>query len=300
MTIVRRVPRLPTSSWPGFVPAIHVLPVGPPEKDVDARNVGVASPAHDDCGKSIWSQSCILPATHAREMRGDRRNIIRSDDGRASGSRSLIPDETQSGFASGVKTSDPSQQHRRKDIIGIHMKKIILATVLAALGSTSALAADLGARAPYAKAPAMVDHVYNWTGFYIGVSAGYGFMKDDAVLAFPGATPSRHHFLATDIPTRSGWIPASALSAAASSATTGRCRSSVLGRTEFSEAPDISYNDMKLMIAAQGLGNRVMTATKSSTGLVRSARDWVFSYGSFAGLWDGRACLRAWQPVNRR
>jgi hypothetical protein len=25
VTIVRRVPRLPTSSWPGFVPAIHVL-----------------------------------------------------------------------------------------------------------------------------------------------------------------------------------------------------------------------------------------------------------------------------------
>ena len=47
------------------------------------------------------------------------------------------------------------------------MKKIILATVLAALGSTTALAADLGARAPYAKAPAMVAAVSNWSGFYI-------------------------------------------------------------------------------------------------------------------------------------
>src|SRR3954447_5621690 len=62
------------------------------------------------------------------------------------------------------------------------MKKIILATVLAGIGSTSALAADLGARAPYSKAPAMVDHVYNWTGFYIGSHAGYGFMKStDAI-----------------------------------------------------------------------------------------------------------------------
>jgi outer membrane immunogenic protein len=54
------------------------------------------------------------------------------------------------------------------------MKKIILATVLAAVGSTAALAADLGARAPYAKAPAMVA-VSNWSGFYIGADAGYAF-----------------------------------------------------------------------------------------------------------------------------
>src|ERR1700704_2177301 len=51
------------------------------------------------------------------------------------------------------------------------MKKIILATVLAGIGSTAALAADLGAR-PYTKAPAMVDQVYNWTGFYIGGDIG--------------------------------------------------------------------------------------------------------------------------------
>jgi outer membrane immunogenic protein len=57
---------------------------------------------------------------------------------------------------------------------GIHMKKIILATVLAGMASTSALAADLGARAPYAKAPAMVA-VSNWSGFYIGGDAGYAF-----------------------------------------------------------------------------------------------------------------------------
>jgi outer membrane immunogenic protein len=54
------------------------------------------------------------------------------------------------------------------------MKKIILATVLAGIGSTAALAADLGARAPYTKAPAMVvEAAYNWTD--IGADAGYAF-----------------------------------------------------------------------------------------------------------------------------
>ena len=51
------------------------------------------------------------------------------------------------------------------------MKKIILATVLAGIGSTAALAADLGART-YSKAPAMVEQVYNWTGFYVGGDIG--------------------------------------------------------------------------------------------------------------------------------
>src|SRR5215212_8552299 len=54
------------------------------------------------------------------------------------------------------------------------MKKIILATVLAGLSSTAALAADLGARTPYNKAPAMVA-VSNWSGFYIGGNVGYGW-----------------------------------------------------------------------------------------------------------------------------
>src|SRR4051794_26669190 len=49
-----------------------------------------------------------------------------------------------------------------------HMKKIIVATVLATLSSTAALAADLVARAPYAKAPAMMAAVGNWSGLYIG------------------------------------------------------------------------------------------------------------------------------------
>src|ERR1700693_2603904 len=55
------------------------------------------------------------------------------------------------------------------------MKKFLLGTVaLVALGATvPALAADLGARAPYpTKAPAYAAPIYNWTGFYIGGHIG--------------------------------------------------------------------------------------------------------------------------------
>src|SRR5215212_1837754 len=54
-----------------------------------------------------------------------------------------------------------------------HMKKIIVATVLAAIGSTATLAADLGARAPYTKAPTMMASVSSWTGWYAGLNAGW-------------------------------------------------------------------------------------------------------------------------------
>jgi opacity protein-like surface antigen len=82
----------------------------------------------------------------------------------------------QSGFASGwseIELSVSIRQTRKasRDIIGVQMKKIILATVLAGLGSTSALAADLGART-YTKAPVMAEAAYNWTGFYIGGDIG--------------------------------------------------------------------------------------------------------------------------------
>jgi len=53
------------------------------------------------------------------------------------------------------------------------MKKILLTAALIAVGSISANAADLGAR-PYTKAP-IADPAYDWSGFYIGVNAGYGW-----------------------------------------------------------------------------------------------------------------------------
>src|SRR5665647_858600 len=62
------------------------------------------------------------------------------------------------------------------------MKKFLLGTVaLVALGATvPALAADLGARAPYySKAPAYAAPIYNWTGFYVGGHIGGAFASDN-------------------------------------------------------------------------------------------------------------------------
>jgi outer membrane immunogenic protein len=61
------------------------------------------------------------------------------------------------------------------------MKKTLLTAVsLVALGTASAVAADLPART-YTKAPAMVAPIYNWAGFYIGAMGGYA--KEDASFA---------------------------------------------------------------------------------------------------------------------
>ena len=49
--------------------------------------------------------------------------------------------------------------------------------------AVNAQAADLGARAPYLKAP--VAMVYDWTGFYLGVNAGVGLGRNNQTLAVP-------------------------------------------------------------------------------------------------------------------
>ena len=61
------------------------------------------------------------------------------------------------------------------------MKKFLLATVaLIAFGATApSLAADLGARPYYNKAPAYAAPIYNWTGFYIGGHVGGAFSSND-------------------------------------------------------------------------------------------------------------------------
>jgi outer membrane immunogenic protein len=61
------------------------------------------------------------------------------------------------------------------------MKKFLLGTVaLVALGATvPALAADLGARPYYNKAPTYAAPIYNWTGFYIGGHVGGAFSSDN-------------------------------------------------------------------------------------------------------------------------
>jgi outer membrane immunogenic protein len=60
---------------------------------------------------------------------------------------------------------------------------IVAASVAATAIVGAASAADLPAR-PYTKAPVMVDPAYNWTGFYAGANAGYGW-GDPAVSYSP-------------------------------------------------------------------------------------------------------------------
>jgi outer membrane immunogenic protein len=71
------------------------------------------------------------------------------------------------------------------------MKKFLLGTVaLVALGATvPALAADLGARPVYTKAPVYAAPIYNWTGFYIGGHLGGAFDGDNG---FAGITNSNN------------------------------------------------------------------------------------------------------------
>ena len=61
------------------------------------------------------------------------------------------------------------------------MKKFLLGTVaLVALGTASAVAADLPART-YTKAPVYAAPVYNWTGIYVGAHIGAGFGGDNGL-----------------------------------------------------------------------------------------------------------------------
>ena len=61
------------------------------------------------------------------------------------------------------------------------MKRFLLGTAALATLSLSlpALAADLPARVT--KAPAVVVAAYDWSGFYLGVHAGYTFGEDDNI-----------------------------------------------------------------------------------------------------------------------
>ncbi len=71
------------------------------------------------------------------------------------------------------------------------MKKFLLGTVaLVALGTASAVAADLPART-YTKAPVYAAPIYNWTGIYVGAHIGAAFGGDDGVTTtIPGLTSS--------------------------------------------------------------------------------------------------------------
>lgn len=65
------------------------------------------------------------------------------------------------------------------------MKKFLLGTVaLVALGTASAVAADLPART-YTKAPAYAAPIYNWTGIYVGAHIGAAFGGDNGYAVNP-------------------------------------------------------------------------------------------------------------------
>jgi outer membrane immunogenic protein len=77
------------------------------------------------------------------------------------------------------------------------MKKLLIAVALLGLGTGSSVAADLAAR-PYTKAPVIVNPAYDWTGFYIGATAGGAWSKADVShTTVNGAIPL---YLPGDIP----------------------------------------------------------------------------------------------------
>ncbi|MEW6645415.1 MAG: outer membrane protein [Pseudomonadota bacterium] len=68
----------------------------------------------------------------------------------------------------------------------LRLKSCLFAAAIAVGGICSANAADLAART-YTKAPVPVlEPVYNWTGFYIGADAGYGWGRDRHTDLTPG------------------------------------------------------------------------------------------------------------------
>ena len=110
-----------------------------------------------------------------------------------------------------------------RDVEKFGMKKFVsgsvaLVALMAAVASASA--ADLAAR-PYTKAPA-VDPTFNWSGFYIGAHAGYGWAREDHATWHPrrilDLRPRR------PIRRRAGRESRAAPSTAARLATTGRPR----------------------------------------------------------------------------
>lgn len=66
------------------------------------------------------------------------------------------------------------------------MKKIVVAAAALMTTAAGTQAADLPAKAPYYKTP--VAQVYNWTGFYVGANAGFGFGRSATTVISPVPT----------------------------------------------------------------------------------------------------------------
>ena len=79
------------------------------------------------------------------------------------------------------------------------MKKLLLAGVAAAtmLAAGSAFAADLPSRKYAPVAPVVVAPVFTWTGFYVGVNAGYGWNTNNNNNAFNYYAPVASQYLWT-------------------------------------------------------------------------------------------------------
>jgi outer membrane immunogenic protein len=72
-------------------------------------------------------------------------------------------------------------------VLGDDMKRILIASAATlALSAGSAFAADMGAPAPYYKAPPPPP-AYTWTGCYVDAGAGYGLWNQDHSVAFGAA-----------------------------------------------------------------------------------------------------------------
>ena len=81
------------------------------------------------------------------------------------------------------------------------MNRSLLAGVGLIAMATSASAADLAAR-PYTKAPPMVAAaVYDWTGFYVGLNAGYGWGRSNLDTAVVGGFGSPNQALVSALDT---------------------------------------------------------------------------------------------------
>jgi outer membrane immunogenic protein len=63
------------------------------------------------------------------------------------------------------------------------MRRILAAAALLAIQSAGALAADLPMQTAY-QSPVVVAPIYNWTGLYVGVNAGYGTGTQDPLGLF--------------------------------------------------------------------------------------------------------------------
>jgi outer membrane immunogenic protein len=86
------------------------------------------------------------------------------------------------------------------------VKKLALALAALAMGAVSASAADMAVKA---RAP-VIDPAYNWSGFYIGVNAGYGWNdgQDIAVSGSPLIVVSQPAVVPFRIPglKSDGWL----------------------------------------------------------------------------------------------